>query len=54
MTFWGEHVFFKKIKANPESSMLIPEFCVNLKQKQNSQEGEAEVWSVPRLAVGLR
>ena len=33
MTFFGEYVKGKKkkIKANPESSMLIPEFYVNLK-----------------------
>lgn len=41
MTFFGEYVLKKeeeKIKANPKSSMLILEFCINLKQKQNCQE----------------
>ena len=41
MTFFGEYVKEKKkkIKANPESSMLIPEFCIHFFEKCRARSG---------------
>lgn len=40
MTFFEKYacVFLKKSKANPESSMLIPEFSIKLKQKRIARQ----------------
>lgn len=44
-------MFEKKIKANPESSVLIPEFCINFFL---IAELEVEVGYIYRFAMGLR
>lgn len=48
MTFFEKYVcvFLKKSKANPESSMLSPEFSIKLKQKQTARQ---EKWRYGRL-----
>lgn len=53
MTFFGEYVKEKKkkAKANPESSMLIPEFCINFFLIQSKKQSCSTFLDLPWVHI---